>query len=65
MKNIQRIRKQRGMTQKELASRSGVDIRKLQNYEQGVRDINGASVLTVYKLARALGVNTEELIEFD
>lgn len=42
---------------------SGVNVRMIQYYEQGVKDINAAGALTVYKLAKALGCAMEELIE--
>ena len=51
------------MSQSQLAKVSGVNVRMIQNYEQGYKDINKASVITVYKLAKALNINTEDLIE--
>jgi transcriptional regulator with XRE-family HTH domain len=50
-------------TQKKLAELSGVNIRMIQYYEQGVKDINKAQVITVYRLAQALGCTVEDLIE--
>lgn len=65
MNNLQRIRKQRGMTQAELAERADVNLRTTQRYEMTPERINGAPALTVYKLAMALGVNVPELLELD
>ena len=61
--NLKRIRTAYGITQAELAKRSGVSLRSIQMYEQRNKDINKASVETVYSLARVLGCSVEDLIE--
>ena len=61
--NLKRIRTAYGLTQGELAEKSGVGKRSIQMYEQRNKDINKASVETVYRLARALGCSIEDLIE--
>ena len=63
MINLKRIRKESGLTQSQLSEASGVNVRMIQHYEQGVKDINGASALTVYRLAEALGTTVGELLE--
>lgn len=60
---IQEIRKARGLSQRELAEASGVNVRVLQHYEQGFKDINKAAAETVKALADALGVRMEDLLE--
>ena len=55
-------REDKGMTQLELSEKSGVNLRMIQNYEQGVKDINKASVVTVLQLAEALGVDVYDII---
>ena len=60
---IAMVRKERGLTQAELAKRSQVSLRSIQMYEQRNKDINKASVDTVYRLAKALGCTTEDLME--
>lgn len=65
MSNMKRLRKEHGMTQAELAERSGVSIRMIQYYEQGRADINKAEALTVYRLANALNNRMEDLLELD
>ena len=55
-------RDDKGMTQLELSEKSGVNLRMIQNYEQGVKDINKASVVTVLQLAEALGCDVYEII---
>lgn len=57
------IREEKGMTQSELATRSGVNLRSIQNYEQGFKDINGARVTTVLALADALGCDVYEIVQ--
>lgn len=52
-----------GMSQSELSIYSDVPIRQIQLFEQRQRDINKASVYTVYKLANALSCDIEDLIE--
>ena len=61
--NLKRIRATYGLTQAELAKRSGVSLRSIQMYEQRNKDINKASVDTVHSLAKVLGCTIEDLIE--
>ncbi len=63
MSNLKKARQAAGLSQSKLAELSGVAVRLIQSYEQGERDINGAAVITVIKLAKALQVNVEDLIE--
>jgi len=63
MTNLKRIRKASDLSQTKLAELSGVNIRMIQHYEQGVKDINAAAALTVYKLAQALACTVEDLLE--
>lgn len=63
MSNLKTIREAAGLSQRDLAQESGVQIRQIQNYEQGRRDINKASALTLYCLAQTLGCNMENLLE--
>lgn len=63
MTNLQKYRKAAGMTQRELAVASGVSLRTLQDYEQGRKPIGQAAALTVHRIAKALGVTVEYLIQ--
>lgn len=65
MTNIQRIRTEKGLTQKQLAEQAGVQKRMVEHYEQGTRSINGAAAMTVYRIAEALECNVKDLLEFD
>ncbi len=63
--NLHQLRKLAGLTQKELAELSGVNIRTLQQYEIGAKDINHASGETINSLARALRCNFYDVMEID
>ena len=62
-KNLRRMRLAAGYSQSELSSLSGVNIRNIQLYEQGVQDINRASASTLAALARPLACAIEDLME--
>ena len=64
MTNLQKIRKERKMSQSQLATNAEISVRMLQHYEQRTRDINGAAAMTVYKLAEALRCDVKDLLEF-
>ena len=53
----------KGISQAELAKRSGVSLRSIQMYEQRNKDINKASVDTIYSIAKVLGCTMEDLVE--
>lgn len=62
-----RLKRQRelcGLTQEELAERSGVSLRSIQMYEQRQKNINRASAETIYRLACALHCSMEGLLQF-
>lgn len=52
-----------GLSQSELAERSGVPIRQIQLFEQGKRSINKTQAETLLKLGRALHCDMEDLLE--
>lgn len=60
---LTRLRLAAGLSQNELAERSGVNIRAIQSYEQKKRDINKAQFTMVLNLATALDCNPTELLE--
>ena len=61
--NLKRIRTAYGYTQAELAKSSGVSLRSIQMYEQRNKNINKASVESMYSIAKVLGCTVEDLIE--
>ena len=62
MSKLQEKRKEQGLTQAELAAKSKVNIRMIQHYEQGFKDISKAQVSIVLALAKALGCGVEDII---
>ena len=58
---LKTARKLAGLTQQELATRAGVDDTFISVVENGKRDIHAVGYATVVRLARALGVEPEEL----
>lgn len=52
-----------GLSQSELAKATGVNVRLIQDYEQGHKNINRAAAETIYKFSKVLGCTMEELIE--
>ncbi|MDO4961670.1 MAG: helix-turn-helix transcriptional regulator [Eubacteriales bacterium] len=51
-----------GISQAELARISGINLRSLQDYEQGHKPIEGARGETLYRLSMALGVSIESIL---
>lgn len=60
--SLKQQRELSGMSQSELAVRSGTSLRTLQAYEQGVKDIRKAQVVTVRKLAESIGCEVDDII---
>ena len=65
MTNLQRIRLERGLSQSQLAKAANVKLRSIQAYEQKAKDINKAQLQSACKLAKALSIRPEELLEDD
>lgn len=63
--NLHNLRKASGLTQKELSELSGVNLRTLQQYEIGLKDINKASGKAINSLALALHCNFYDVMELD
>lgn len=59
------IRKMRGLSQDALARKSGVTADAIRHYEQRHRRIDAASGETLWRLATALEVSMESLLEHD
>jgi len=60
--NLTLVRQEKGMSREQLAEKSGVNVRAIENYEQNRTNINGAAVSRVRDLARALGVPIEKIL---
>lgn len=61
---LQRQRKLCGYSQRQLAEKSGVNLRTLQEYESGAKDLSKASVNTAVALANVLGCKLSDIVSF-
>ena len=61
--NLQVFRTFYGYSQNELAKKTNVSLRMIQQYEQRAKDINKASGLTLLRLSKILGCKIEDLLE--
>ena len=64
-RNLHAYRKSRHLTQSQLAEKAGVNVRMIQHYEQGYKNINTAQAITVYRIAEALGCTVGDLLEIE
>lgn len=60
---IKKLRIKRGMTQQELADRSGIHISAVQKLEAGQATIENTRLQNALAIADALGVPVEKLIK--
>jgi len=61
-RNVKRIRQEKGLTQEQLAERSGFSQQYISGLEQGQRN---PTIVSLYELATALGVSHMELVSPD
>ena len=61
-RNFARLRREKGLTQEDLAVRSGLSQQYLSSLERGRRN---PTVITLYEIAQALGVCHVELVKPD
>ena len=59
---FKRLRAYAGLSQKELAEKTGIPLRTIQQYEQGQKDLSHARADSVLTLARALYCEVSDLI---
>lgn len=52
----------KGLNRSTLAKNSGVSIRTIEAYEQGLKNINKAQLQTIYSLAKELDCTMEDLV---
>lgn len=65
MTNLERIRKSQGLSRIDLEKLSDVSNRTIQELEQRRNNINNTRAIILYKLATALHVNIEDLLELE
>ena len=56
-------RQKAGLSQSQLSAASGINVRMIQHYEQGKKDINGAKLKTLASLAIALNCRITEVVD--
>lgn len=61
-RNFARLRREMGLTQEEVAARSGFSQQYISSLERGRRN---PTVITLYELAQALGVSHVDLVAPD
>ena len=61
--NLKRLRRLAGLSQRELAEKSGISLRTIQQYEQRQKNINKAQIDTLIPLSKALYCDVRELLE--
>lgn len=59
---LKELREKSGLSQSQLAKLSGVNVRVLQNYEQGARNLNGAKLNTLLLFCKALNCKLHDLV---
>lgn len=60
--NLKDLRTAAGITQAELAKKSGVSLRMIQYYEQGFKDLSKAALETGIRIADALNCDPRDLL---
>ncbi len=60
--NLQRLRKEAGLSQSQLAKLAGLNVQVLQQYERGARDLNGAKLATLLKICNALECRLADIL---
>jgi transcriptional regulator with XRE-family HTH domain len=61
-RNFARIRREKGLTQEEVAARSGLSQQYISGLESGRRN---PTLISIYELAQALGVSHVDLVKPD
>ena len=61
--NLKELRQKSGLTQAQLAEKSGVNKRMIEYYESGFKDLNKAAFETGLKIAEALECDPRDLIQ--
>ncbi len=61
--NLKELRQKAGLTQAQLAEKSGVNKRMIEYYENGFKDLNKAAFETGLKIAEALECDPRDLIQ--
>ena len=60
--NLQTLRQAAGLSQSQLATAAGVNVRMYQYYEQGTRDISKAQLSTLLRICKALDYKLSDIV---
>lgn len=63
MTKLKKKRIEKGMSQCELSEASGVNVRTIQQYEQGNRKIEGCNLKSMINLSKALDCKVVDIID--
>lgn len=63
MSNIKKVRIEKGLTQAQLAEKSGLNIGTLRHYEQGSKNLDNAKIETLMDICDALDCKLYEIIQ--
>ena len=59
---MKRLRKALGITQRELAEKTGINLRQIQKYESGEYDTGNMTLKNAVAFAEALGCDAKDLV---
>ena len=59
---MKKLRKTLGITQRELAEKTGINLRQIQKYESGEYDTGNMTLRNAIAFAEALGGNVKDLL---
>lgn len=60
---LQAIRENKDITQKELANKTGISLSSIRAFEQGQRNINGASIDKLIKICNVLECTISDILD--
>lgn len=63
MSKLKEKRQAFGLSQSQLAEKSGINVRVIQHYEQGSKNFDHARIDTIMKICIALNCKLEDVIE--
>lgn len=63
MTKLKTLRQAKGLSQSQLAEKAEINVRVLQHYEQGSRDLDHANIGTILRICIALDCKLEDVIE--
>ena len=63
MTKLQKLRLNKGLTQRDISNKTGLNYRTYQQYEQGAKKIDHARFDTILKICIVLDCDIEEILE--